>query len=343
MPTNRQIASLLERSMDKWDYKRAIRLSDNEAKTRDYLIGPLFNMLGYNKMDHYSHEFSLKYPDGSVKKVDMVITITGRAPIMLVECKKANSNLTKRNYNQLADYFKKHKESKIGILTNGISYEFYSVKWNNEKVLHDKPFLTFNLQDFTSADLEDLAKFHRNSFDIKEIMKMVEGRYFLEDFDDALFNTLYPPTDDFIKSIFSNMGGARLTDAIRQRIFKLINSISLQQALKKVRTKEGKLSKSGIGTTFNELKSFQIIKTILAMSSKIKNNDLDRVGYKDYKGHFKIIIDDMPSKSVCYLIINDYKKSINIKGKEYSLSNISSREITRHRSLIVNEAIKYLK
>ena len=65
--------------------------------------------------------------------------------------------------------------------------------------------------------------------------------------------------------------------------------------------------------------------------------------YKDYKGHFKIIIDDMPSKSVCYLIINQYKKSINVKGKEYSLSNISSREITRHRSLIVNEAIKYLK
>ena len=58
----------------------------------------------------------------------MVITITGRAPIMLVECKKANSNLTKRNYNQLAEYFfEKHKESKIGMLTNGISYEFYSV------------------------------------------------------------------------------------------------------------------------------------------------------------------------------------------------------------------------
>ena len=342
MPTNKQIASSIERYMTKWDYKRAIRLSDNETKTRDYLIEPLLNILGYNKMDHYSHEFSLKYPDGSIKKVDMVITISGKEPIMLIECKKANSNLTKRNYNQLADYFKKHKGSKIGILTNGISYEFYSLKWNNKKVLNEKPFMVFNLDNFTSADIEDLAKFHQNNFNINKIMDLVEERYFLDDFDDALFNTLYPPTDEFIKSIFHNMGGSRLTDTIKQRIFKLVNSISLQEALKKVRKKEGKYSKSGIVTTLNEIKSYQIIKTILAMSSKIKNSDLDRIGYKDYKGQFKIIIDGMPSKQVCYLVINDYKKTIHIKGNEYCLSKVSSVEITKYKSYIVSEAIKYL-
>ena len=41
MPTNRQIASFLERSINKWNYNKAIRLSDNETKTRDYLIEPL--------------------------------------------------------------------------------------------------------------------------------------------------------------------------------------------------------------------------------------------------------------------------------------------------------------
>ena len=342
MPTNRQISSSLERSMVKWDYKRAIRLSDNETKTRDYLIEPLLNMLGYNKMDHYSHEYSLKYPDGSIKKVDMVITMSGREPIMLIECKKANSNLTKRNYNQLADYFKKHKGSKIGILTNGISYEFYSLKWNNKKILNDKPFMVFNLDNFTSADIEDLARFHQKAFNISKILDLVEERYFLDDFDDALFNTLYPPTDEFIKSIFFNMGGLRLTDSIKQRIFNLVNSISLEEALKKVRKKEGKFSKSGVVTTLNEIKSYQIIKTILAMSSKIKNSDLDRIGYKDYKGQFKIIIDGMPSKQICYLVINENKKAIYFKGNEFSLSKISSFEITKYKSYIVSEAIKFL-
>ena len=165
---------------------------------------------------------------------------------------------------------------------------------------------------------------------------------FLDDFDDALFNTLYPPTDEFIKSIFFNMGGSRLTDSIKQRIFNLVNSISLEQALKKVRKKEGKYSKSGIVTTLNEIKSYQIIKTILAMSSKIKNSDLDRIGIKDYKGQFKIIIDGMPSKQICFLVINENKKAINVKGKDYSLSKISSFEITKYKSFIVSEAIKYL-
>ena len=57
MATVKQIGSFLEKSFEKWDYKRAIRLSDNESQTRDYLIEPFFNLLGYNKMDHYSHEF----------------------------------------------------------------------------------------------------------------------------------------------------------------------------------------------------------------------------------------------------------------------------------------------
>lgn len=342
MATLRQIANSLERSMKKWDYHKAINLSDNEAKTRDYLIEPVFNMLGYNKMDHYSHEFSLKYGAGKVKKVDMVITLRGKNPIILIECKKANSNLTKRNYNQLAEYFTKHKESKIGILTNGVVYEFYSIKWNNNQKLHDKPFLTFNLTDFSVADLEDLGKFHREQFDLKKIMKMVEERYFLDDFDAGLYKALYPPSDDLIKAIFTHMGGSRLTETVRKRIFKLINSISIEQALEKVRLKEGKNSQSGIVTTPEEIKASQIVKTILAMSSKIKNNDLDRVGFKDYKGQFKIIVDGMPSKQICYFVLNNYKNTITVNNKEFKLDSISSKEITRYKRFIIQEAIKVL-
>jgi hypothetical protein len=342
MATLRQIASSMERSMQKWDYQKAIKLSDNETKTRDYLIEPVFNMLGYNKMDHYSHEFSLKYGTGKVKKVDMVITLRGKNPIMLIECKKANSNLSKRNYNQLAEYFTKHKESKIGILTNGVIYEFYSVKWNDSQQLHDKPFLTFDLNNYSAAELEDLAQFHREQFDIKKIMKMVEERYFLDDFDAGLYKALYPPSDDLIKAIFTHMGGTRLTETLRKRIFKLVNSIALEQALEKVRLKEGKNSQSGIVTTPEELKASQIIKTILAMSTKIKNDDLDRIGYRDYKGQFKIIVDDMPSKQICYFVLNSYKTVIVINNQEYALEAVSSKEITKYKRLIIQEAVKVL-
>ena len=164
MATVKQIGSLLEKSFEKWDFKKAIKLSDNESKTRDYLIEPFFNLLGYNKMDHYSHEFSLRNSKGSVRKVDMVVTLNGKNPIMLVECKKATSNLTRSHFKQLSKYFEHHKESKVGILTNGVVYEFYTVKWNNKKLLSDSPFLVFDLRDFTRADLEDIANFHIQLF-----------------------------------------------------------------------------------------------------------------------------------------------------------------------------------
>ena len=105
MASIKQIGGQLEKSFAKWDYERAIKHSDNESKTRDYLIEPFFNLLGYNKMDHYSHEYSLKFSKGHVKKVDMVVTLNGKNPIMLVECKKATSTLTKKNYEQLEEYY----------------------------------------------------------------------------------------------------------------------------------------------------------------------------------------------------------------------------------------------
>ena len=97
MATIKQIGNLLEKSFSKWEYIKAIKLSENESQTSDYLIEPFFNLLGYNKMEHYSHEFSLKFAKGSVKKVDMVITLNRKTPIMLIECKRSTSNLTDTN------------------------------------------------------------------------------------------------------------------------------------------------------------------------------------------------------------------------------------------------------
>ena len=341
MATLKQIGSLLERSFEKWDYQKAIKFSTNESETRDYLIERFFEELGYNKMEHYSHEFSLQIDKGKVKKVDMVVTLNRRNPIMLIECKKATSNLNKNHYNQLAEYFKVHKESKVGVLTNGIQYEFYSVKWNDDKALNDKPFIVFDLNDFTRADLEDIANFHIKLFDVNNIISMAEEKYFLDDFDDALVNTLYPASIEFKKLVYNNMGGLRLTEKISDRIHKLINSISLQDAVEKVKVLEGKDSSSGVYTTSVELKAFQIIKTIIALTPKLKNQ-VDRVSYKDYKGQFKIIVDNMPSKEICHLVLNERTQKIEFGKDSFELMKVSAEEIAKHKKRIVDSATLHL-
>ena len=341
MATIRQIGSILEKAFAKWDYEKAIKLSDNESKTRDYLIEPFFNMLGYNMMEHYSHEFSLKYSKGHVKKVDMVITLNGRTPIMLIECKMANRQLRDKDFNQLSDYYSNHKESKVAILTNGETYNFYSVKWNNDKELNDKPFITFNLNDFTRADLEDIALFHIQMFDVKKILEVAEDKYFLDDFQSALTKSLYPPSDELKKIVFTNMNGKRMTERISKRLDVLINSFSLQESVEKVKVIEGIELNSGVYTTSLELKAFQIIKTILALNPKLKNH-VERVNYRDYKGQFKIVVDDMPSKEICHLILSDSIKKIEFGKDSFILGKVSAPELAKYKKKLVDEALKYL-
>ena len=338
----KQIANKIQKSLNDWDYNRAIHESNNEAQTRDYLIEPFLNFLGYVKMDDYSHEFPLRLSAGKVKKVDMVITISGKSPAILIECKQANANLTEKNFKQLSEYFLTHKESKIGILTNGIIYKFYSRSLEDNSILNKEPFLVFNLIDFDSLDIESLVQFYRPFISIKDILEDAEEIYFLEKFENGLFKTLYKPNKDLIKLVYSNMGGNRMSDKISKRIYDLINSISLGDALEKIKIAEAKDSKDGIITTSEELKAFDIIKTIIAMTSKINNNDLERIGYRDYKYHSKIIVDGMPTKEICRLVFSENKNQIEINNNKYPINDISAMEITKHKRHLVDSAITKL-
>ena len=123
----------------------------------------------------------------------------------------------------------------------------------------------------------------------KQIIEDAEETYFLESFDEALFQTLYKPKKELIKLIYDNMGGKRLSDKISDSIFNLINSISYEQAIDKIKRAESKDSKSGIITTAKELKSLDIIKTIVAMTSKINNKEINLL-IIDVQGHeFNVI------------------------------------------------------
>ncbi len=57
-----------------------------------------------------------------------------------------------------------------------------------------------------------LAMFMRNVIDMNSILEEAEEIYFLEKFDDALYEALVNPSDDFIKVVYNNMGGKRMTD-----------------------------------------------------------------------------------------------------------------------------------
>ena len=135
------------------------------------------------------------------------------------------------------------------------------------------------------------------------------------------------------------MNGKRITEKISNKISNLINSLSLQNSIEKIKVLEGEKSSTGIYTTAEELKAFQIIKTILVMNPRLKIH-CDRFGYKDYKGQFKILIDDMPSKEICHLILSTTTNSIVIDGVSYNLEKVSTFELSKYKKKLVDSALK---
>lgn len=338
----RQISNKLKKSFENWDFQKAIRFSDGETQTRDFLIEPFFKILEYSEMDDYIHEFIADVGDNKGKKVDMAINLGGRNPDILVECKKATSKLTDSNYRQLNEYCLYVKEAKVGILTNGIVYEFYTRSSDSNTILHQKPFFRFDITNYDNADLEMLALFYRPTINVNYIIDEASEIYFLYKFDEALFKTLNKPSVEFIKIVYSNMGGKRMSDKINEKIFNLINSLSLQSVIDKIVKEEALSSKSGVITTVDELKAYNIVKTIMAVSNKIKNTDLERISYRDFKGFFAVLIDNNQRKGVCYFNLNSSKKSINIGYNNYNLDEISAIEITKYKKELVDSALKYL-
>jgi len=334
----RQIANKIEKSLNQWDYSKAIKFSNDETKTRDYLVEPFFKILGFKEMDDYTHEYSLKESKGKVKKVDMVIFLNSREPSILVECKKANIQITEKHFEQLSSYYSFHKNSKLGILTNGIVYKFYSRHIDKKDELNPTPFLIFDLSNFDYNDISELVKFYRTSIDLKEIMEEAEEIYFLDKFEKGLFKTLYKPNSDFIKLVFQKMGGKRISDRINDKIYNLINSISLNEVLDKIKVEESKDSKLGIVTTSEELKCYSIVKTILAMSSKVKVSDLDRITYRDYKGFFSILVDNNQRKTICAFKLSETKKILFVGSEEYSIENVDVKTITNFKREISDSA-----
>ena len=337
----KQITNQLKKSFDNWDFNKAINHSNDETQTRDNLIHPFFNILNYSKLDDYTHEYISDMGDKKGRKVDIAITLGKKEPLILVECKSATAKLNDNHFRQLNEYCLYSPSAKVGVLTNGIIYNFYTVNQKEKKGLNSKPFFTFDLTNYDNSQLEMLALFNRQSIEINEIIQEAEDVYFLDNFDNALFKTLVE-TDDLVKLIFKNMGGLRSTEKALSQIKGLVNSISIKTALDRIIQKEISESNSGIITTAEEIKAYNVIKTILAMSSKIKAADLERISYRDLKNSFLIIVDDKQTKNICSLVFKEKLKAIDINGNRFELDDVTVTSITKLKKELTESALSNL-
>jgi predicted type IV restriction endonuclease len=100
-----------------------------EATTKTALVQPFIQALGYDVSDpnEVKAEYNLDLDGVGPSKIDYAIFKNNEVKI-LIECKSCNTDISKATYKKLKTYFAFTKV-KFGILTNGITYRFYSESW----------------------------------------------------------------------------------------------------------------------------------------------------------------------------------------------------------------------
>lgn len=314
MIVDKKVLAVVKKSFAKFDFSRLEEKCTNEAQTRMYLIEPLLEILGYSRIDERDMLTEINAGWGQKNdKADLGLIVKGKEPEIIIECKKYGKKLTDKEASQLNGYFINTKSSKIGVLTNGIEWKFYTVnEVEKESSLYQIPFLVIDFSEIDDTKIELFAQFHKNVQDnIKTIVEEAQDFFFLQGFNDALTAELLEPSDDFVKAIFSRMVGKRMNDNIKSKLRSLINSSSIQLALPKLIEEE---SKSGnmVITTSEELKIYHSVKTIIINS--IKKLDYSRISYRDQKNSFNILVDDNQRKLIAKITSSKDKYFIEVGG-----------------------------
>ena len=336
----KQLTKALKKSLDNFDIDKRISHATNETTTRNSLIHPfLEDLLSYDAMEgDFTHEYTAHFGEKGIRKIDIAMMIDQKEPNIVIEAKKATAKLNDNNFEQLNNYYNYTKSAKIGILTNGVIWKFYI---GENRSLIPTPFFTFDITDYDNSDVEMLAKFDKREIKFDPIIEEAEEIHFLDKFDDALFKSLAHPSDDFIKDIYSNMGGKRLNPKTKDKIKDLINSVSVKAAYDQLLYHESKSNKSGVYTTEDEYKAFNVVQTILSLSRDVRKH-LDRISYKDLKHYFLIIVDDKQNRQICSFQLKQTKSILFIGDAKYELEEVSVPEITKYKKEIIESALKYL-
>ena len=302
------------------------RIKTEEA-TKTSLVMPFIQALGYNVFDitEVVPEFDANVGASKKYKLDYAILQDGK-PIILIECKHHSEAFTNGNaYSQLFHYFAATK-ARIGLLTNGVVYHFYSDLVEPNK-LDEKPFLEINMLNLQEGLIDELKKLSKHSFDIEEILTTASELKYTREIKRILNEELNNPSDEFIRFFACKVYPGRITErvkqefegfvkrALRQFIREQISGL-LQSASSLAESESGESSEveeidsdskqqesNGIVTTEEELEGWYIIKSIVR-----KNIDPSRVAMRDVMTYCGILLDDNNRKPICRLYFNNLER-----------------------------------
>lgn len=220
--------------------KRQAHVKGEEA-TKQALVLPFLQVLGFDIYDptevkpEYIADFAKKKSSGQFEKIDYAITLKGE-PAIFVECKAVDVAVEDHD-GQLARYFNSTPVVKLGVLTNGLKYRFFTDR-DKEHIMDAAPFLEFNILSFTEREAEQLRRFTKELFDAGAIRKHAEEIIALDKITGLMSELLRNPSESFIRFVLKaqGLGGNMVTEKVVKEYEPIVKK-SIQAALLELMTK----------------------------------------------------------------------------------------------------------
>lgn len=293
------------------------------------------------------------------EKVDYAILVDGK-PVILVECKNWNSQLKIKNESQLYRYFGV-TQAKFAILTNGITYKFYT-DLDEPNKLDSEPFFEFSVLEQKDGFIEELKKFQKGNFDVKSIFENASELKYTKQLKDLIKSEIENPSPELIKYFAKQVEPSKLYQGAIVTLFTKLVRKSLQQVtsemvterlnsalnkevqvlqVKEIESEEKPVEPvNQIETTEDEIQSFYIVKSVL-----LEFVDTKRIVFRDAISYFSILFDDNRNKPICRLHLNRSKKYIGVfdENKSEVKHEIETPEdIFKFREQLVSTLKTYL-
>jgi hypothetical protein len=335
--------------------ERVLKLKDNiltEEATKNAFIMPFINVLGYDVFNPLEvvPEMTCDIAMKKGEKIDYAIIKEGE-PILLIECKHWAQDLNLHD-NQLIRYFNVSK-AKFGILTNGITYRFYTDLIEPNK-MDEKPFLEVDITDLKDNQIEELKKFHKSYFDVDNVLSSANELKYTGELKAILAKEFVNPSPDFVKyfakQVYDGIITAKLleqfTSLTKKSISTYINDLISERLKSALNTEETVSSQeksvpsnveqatedgsdNKIITTEEEIESYIIVKSILRPFI-----DISRVVYRDAQTYFAVLLDDNNRKPICRMYFNGLTK-------KYIATFDENKKETKHEIKCLDDIFNY--
>ena len=293
------------------------------------------------------------------EKVDYCLQKDG-APTMLIECKHWKEDLNVHN-SQLHRYFHV-TNTRIGLLTNGIIYRFYSDLQEPNK-MDDKPFWEINIADMSEASVFELKKFQKNQFDVSSILNSASELKYAREVKNIMTAELAAPTEAFVrhfgKQIYTGVMTAKVVEQFTAIVKKSLNQLisemisdRLKSALSKesdaalVEVHERQMEEAAtaqpvakVVTTDLEVEAYHIVRSIVR--TRILPS---RIIHRDNQTYFGILLDDNNRKPICRLYLNASKWYLVLfdeSKKEVKVEISSLDDIYKYADNLLATALSY--